>query len=614
MKKHGILITPILVGALLIVSLFLSFSQPVPTVNAQVCEPSVSIAKEIEGDDLRIFPNGSDIPFQITIQNTGNVELTNIQVLDPLVPDCERTFESLDVGETISYSCTAMNVIQGFMNTAKVVADSECGGANDYDISTVELADIEIRKQEKGEDERLFPPGSDIPYTIVVTNTGDTVLTDIVVTDELVPSCSFTVASLEPGEFATHECTAENVTEGFRNVAVVTATSGQTTVTDDDPSTVNIPGIDIRKQAEGGDTRAFPPGSDVTFEIVVTNTGDVDLINVEVIDSITEDCNYFIESLPVGESVSYTCTATNVTEGFTNIAKVTGEADDIVVTDQDPSTVQISDEKFKIYLPFVSKSGIIKYNVSFGYEDLRLNEANDFDYNDWVISIETTFDYSSINDTTINLSRVSFGLTPKARGALLAHEYHISFPRNTFGSNGSATLNVFDSNGNVISTTQTAFTASQRNDFHVFDRTSDAIPPSGSLVNTVEGTGPNPAAQTAELTIDFDSPFPFVLTDYGPHGEGLFFEPYLQVIPAGSSRYDIGNGDIRTIVFPILDWRWPEEHIRIDNAYPGITYVGPPDLFVFPDNWWLNFNECIYGDGVVCPVLNPLDWLSELQP
>jgi hypothetical protein len=38
-----------------------------------------------------------------------------------------------------------------------------------------------------------------------------------------------------------------------------------------------VPAIDIRKQAEGPDSRTINRGDDVTFEIAVTNTGDVDL-------------------------------------------------------------------------------------------------------------------------------------------------------------------------------------------------------------------------------------------------------------------------------------------------------------------------------------------------
>jgi uncharacterized repeat protein (TIGR01451 family) len=591
-----------LVGGFLFL-LFISLGRTTSPVKAQEeCTPGVLLSKQIKGDDLRVFPTGSDVTFDITIQNTGNVELTSLHVQDPLVPDCARAFTSLAVGGTISYTCTSYGVTQGFMNYAKVIADSECGPVNDDDVSTIELAGLAISKQEPGNDSRIFASGSDVTYTIYITNTDEVELTNIVVSDPLVPDCERVIESLPAFSSTSFTCTAPGVTAGFTNIVTATTTIDEVTILQaQDPSTVLIPGIDISKQAEGDDTRSFPPGSDVTFTIFVTNTGDVDLTNVTVTDVLVPDCEQVIGDLPAGESTSYECTATNVTEGFTNIAKVTGFGGQVPVLDEDPSTVEVSEKLYWLYLPFGANPGFIKYNVSFGYEDLRIEEANDFDYNDWVVSVETDFNYTTIDQDTINLNRVAFTLTPQARGALLAHEYHISFPPNTFGSNGTATLNLLDSGGNIIDSTLSTFNASQANDFHVFDRTSDALPPSGSLVNTTEGIGPNLAAQTAELIIQFDSTFQFTLEDFGPHGEGLFFEPYLQVIPLTGARYNVGNGDVRTIVFPISNWRWPEERVRIDRAYPGITFVGPPQIFTFPDGWWQVYNSCIYGDAIVCP-------------
>ncbi|MCB1877244.1 MAG: RICIN domain-containing protein, partial [Chromatiales bacterium] len=70
------------------------------------------------------------------------------------------------------------------------------------------------------------------------------------------------------------------------------------------------PAIDIRKQEEGPDTRAFSAGSDVPFQIVVTNTGDVALSNVQVSDPLAPQCDATIGSLAIGASQSYSCTVT----------------------------------------------------------------------------------------------------------------------------------------------------------------------------------------------------------------------------------------------------------------------------------------------------------------
>ncbi len=58
------------------------------------------------------------------------------------------------------------------------------------------------------------------------------------------------------------------------------------------------------------------------FEIVVTNTGDEDLINVTVTDPLLPACDKVIGPLAEGASDTYSCTATNVTSTFNNVAKV----------------------------------------------------------------------------------------------------------------------------------------------------------------------------------------------------------------------------------------------------------------------------------------------------
>ena len=72
-------------------------------------------------------------------------------------------------------------------------------------------------------------------------------------------------------------------------------------------SVPQVPSIDIRKQAEGPDSRTFSPGDTVPFEIVVTNTGNVDLSNVVVSDVLVPNCDNSIGALAAGGSVGYTC-------------------------------------------------------------------------------------------------------------------------------------------------------------------------------------------------------------------------------------------------------------------------------------------------------------------
>jgi uncharacterized repeat protein (TIGR01451 family) len=72
--------------------------------------------------------------------------------------------------------------------------------------------------------------GGTATFTITVTNTGNVTLTDVAVSDPLAPNCNRTkadlpaLASMAPGAKVTYTCTRANVTAGFNNVAIATAT------------------------------------------------------------------------------------------------------------------------------------------------------------------------------------------------------------------------------------------------------------------------------------------------------------------------------------------------------------------------------------------------------
>ncbi len=82
-----------------------------------------------------------------------------------------------------------------------------------------------------------------------------------------------------------------------------------------------------------------------------------------------------------------------------------------------------------------------------------------------------------------------------------------------------------------------------------------------------------------------------------PHGTNLFFDPTLLVYDTGET---IHQGDLRLLSVPATGWKWPEEGVRIDRAYPMVQFTpGNPPTIVFPANWWTSFNHCVY-DGFAC--------------
>jgi uncharacterized repeat protein (TIGR01451 family) len=206
--------------------------------------------------------------------------------------------------------------------------------------STPQNPSIAITKNPKSQS---ILTGQTATFTIVVTNTGNVTLTNVTVTDQLSPDCNKTsaqiggLASMAPGASVTYNCSLSNVQASFTNVAVATGTppsGSNVTAQDSAPVTVNAPltppptptpthpAIDIVKDPK---TQTIGQGGKATFNITVTNTGDVTLTDVTVDDPLSTDCNRNLGTLAVGQSKNYTCTKDNVTADFQNVATATGK-------------------------------------------------------------------------------------------------------------------------------------------------------------------------------------------------------------------------------------------------------------------------------------------------
>ena len=294
-------------------------------------------------------------------------------------------------------------------------------------------------------------------------------------------------------------------------------------------------------------------------------------------------------------------TATSGT--VTNIAIITpppGIVDSYPNDNSASDTNTITNMLYRLWFPVIQstpKESAESWNGMLGYEDLSLiTGQNDFDYNDWAVAIDGNFLFT-LEPSTM-LKSFTLGFDPRTRGGTYDHSFLIRFPAQTFTTNGTVVINVYDENQNLISQKTETFSSNIENTYVIFAKTSEVFP--GSIVNTIEGNPTLPAQRFAELSITFDTPTQF---DYDPnalfqpHGQNLFFDPILLVL--NISEY-IHQGDVRLLSIPFSDYQWPEEGVRIDRAYPNVSYLPliPPD-FTFPASWWTVYNHCVF-DGVPC--------------
>jgi conserved repeat domain len=155
----------------------------------------------------------------------------------------------------------------------------------------------------RGPDATVTAAGQVITYDIVVTNTGNVTLTDVTVTDpltgtdvnigDLAPAASFTV---ENQTYAAQQSDIDTDGGGdgdIDNTAAAVSEQTPDPVTDSEEVPVEgTPGLVIDKivvdvDGRGPDATVTAAGQVITYDIVVTNTGNVTLTDVTVTDPLT---------------------------------------------------------------------------------------------------------------------------------------------------------------------------------------------------------------------------------------------------------------------------------------------------------------------------------------
>jgi uncharacterized repeat protein (TIGR01451 family) len=258
--------------------------------------PDLLIEKEltsyVDNDASGTISFGDVLTYTITTTNTGNITQNNVVISDPILNPASTTCVTLPVGAqcilTGTYTVSQADVNAGkIVNVATVVSDEV--GPYEASITTPIGQQPEMTINKTLLTNVTGVAGQSLVYKVVVTNTGNTTLNNVAVSDlKLTPKLAF-CASVLPGQTCTltgaYLVTQADIDAG-EIVNAANAISDETP-----PATTEIttpvpqyPSITTVKTLLTDVSGGIAVDDLLTYSVKVTNTGNITLHNVTVSD------------------------------------------------------------------------------------------------------------------------------------------------------------------------------------------------------------------------------------------------------------------------------------------------------------------------------------------
>ncbi len=276
----------------------------VVTADPRVCG-SVFVGKPIltidkSGPESGLL--GQDVTYNLVVRNTGSAVVKNVVVTDPVPPGMShqsgKTELSFEVGDLAPGQAKPLTVTFKANQRGKVCNTATATSANAPKVSKETCTVILVpglKVEKTGTKEQIL--GRNADYEIVVTNTGDTALNNVTVTD-IAPGetsivaapganisgnrATWTIAELKAGGKTTQSIKLTSKTAGT-HCNNVTASSG--TVSDSAKTCTLWKGIPAVALEVTDDPDPIQVGESTTYTIKVTNQGFADIHNVKIVAS-----------------------------------------------------------------------------------------------------------------------------------------------------------------------------------------------------------------------------------------------------------------------------------------------------------------------------------------
>ena len=322
----------------------------IPNIITKEPHPEITLVKDVDINEISDAKADDALVYTVTVTNTGDVTLHDVALSDSMedvLSDIayDRETEVLAPSEsfvmTAKYKVTQEDINQGFViNTAEVTAkdpqDTEVTSKDDVETKLGQRASCSVTK--KASVTKITSaeakPGFEIQYDFTASNTGNSTLTDVTFTDEMLEAAETAIiwdwndeGILHPGQtisgHAVYTLTQDDISAGkVINIIIMNAkdTKGNpieparaevTTIVEKTASHSVVKTVDkeLIEKAKAGDV--------IIYTMVYKNTGNVVLKDISFADEMLKEAGIDIQwdwsatesrsetrSLAPGESVT----------------------------------------------------------------------------------------------------------------------------------------------------------------------------------------------------------------------------------------------------------------------------------------------------------------------
>ncbi|ASS67608.1 MULTISPECIES: SpaA isopeptide-forming pilin-related protein [unclassified Paenibacillus] len=372
----------------------------IPNIRSRI--PEVTVIKTASAAQAN---PGDLVTYTIEVINTGEAVLNNLVIEDPLL-GYRETVDQLAPGESlflqVPFTIPPGTPAGPLSNTVTVTSNETTGQAT----STVEINGVPGIAVAKQADRLTVVDGGEVVYTITVANTGNVPLTNVVVTDSLIPVSvpPFSLAIGESRQIEVSITAGPPYVQDNRITNTVTVKADQTSPVEDSSVVVVLAGPESLKLTKSVTPSTVRVGEPVLYEFVLTNTSSLTLTNILLTDPVL-NLSLRLLTLAPGESVTFEqpyVPATLPPGGFlVNVA---------VATAVDPSGGEVVSNEASAALNVVGVPALLFSKTA---DRSEVQQGNTITYTIEVVNVgDTTLTNVRVTDPELGLNETLLSLAP----------------------------------------------------------------------------------------------------------------------------------------------------------------------------------------------------------